>query len=126
MLYKQSGVEQNDKTVYSINELQFIKSVIDNFIFFVQQKWKIASDIPGSGNTRNIGGITDILKLVKGRGPFTVYGSSGEQIFDDYWMNYYSKTDAEKAGLPKPYYNNLASYKDYLQGQKSKLLKMEK
>ena len=126
MLYKQSVVAQNARTVFSIDELQFIKSVIDNFIFFVQPKWKIASDTPGSGNTRNIGGITDIRKLVKGQGPFAVFGSNGEQIFDDYWMNYYSKTDAEKAGLSKPLYNNLASYKKYLQGQKNKLSKMKR
>jgi len=37
--------------------------MIENFIFFVQPKWKIANDIPGSGNTRNIGGITNIQKL---------------------------------------------------------------
>ena len=81
-----------------------IHSVIENFIFFVQPKWKIANDIPGSGNTRNIGGITNIEKLIKGEGPFA---QLGEDVFDDYWMGYFNKDDAQKAGIGFPHYNNL-------------------
>ena len=121
MLYKQSEIDPDEKTVYSIDELQYIKSVIDNFIFFVQPKWKIAADIPGSGNTRNIGGITDIRKLITGDGPFAQFGADGEKVFDDYWMNYYGKDDARKAGMAKPNYNNLKTYKEYLEGQQDKL-----
>ena len=121
MLYKQSEIAQSEKKVYSIDELSVIKSVIDNFIFFVQPKWKIAADIPGSGNTRNIGGITDIKKLIEGKGPFAAFGEDGERVFDDYWMNYYGKDDARKAGMSKPNYNNLKTYKEYLEGQKEKL-----
>lgn len=86
MLYQQSTVDTNEKQVYSINELDVIKSVIDNFIFFVQPKWKIATDSPGSGNTRNIGSVTEIDKLINGKGPFTEF-KDGEKVFDDYWMN---------------------------------------
>ena len=64
MLYKQNDTKINEREVFGIDELKMIHSVIENFIFFVQPKWKIANDIPGSGNTRNIGGITNIEKLI--------------------------------------------------------------
>ena len=43
MLYKQSRMGQNGRNVYSVDELEIIHSVIENFIFFVQPKWKIAT-----------------------------------------------------------------------------------
>lgn len=88
--------------------------MIEDFIFFVQPKWKIANDIPGSGNTRNIGGITNIKKLINGQGPFSALG---EDVFDDYWMGYFNKVDARSAGIGTPKYNSLETYKAYLQGQ---------
>ncbi|MBQ0088100.1 MAG: restriction endonuclease [Prevotellaceae bacterium] len=121
MLYKQSVTDANEKDVYSVDELSAIHSVIEHFIFFVQPKWKIAKDIPGSGNTRNIGGISNIDDLVSGNGPFS---KLGEDMFDDYWMNYYNKVDAQAAGLGTPRYHNLETYKAYLQAQSEKLLKL--
>lgn len=122
MLYKQSVVDGNEKNVYSVDELSAIHSVIENFIFFVQPKWKIANDIPGSGNTRNIGGITSIDKLIKGEGPFA---SLGEDVFDDYWKGYFNKVDAREAGIGDPHYHNLATYKEYLKSQSDKLNKLK-
>lgn len=119
MLYKQSVIDANEKTVYSVDELAAIHSVIEKFIFFVQPKWKIANDIPGSGNTRNIGGITNIHKLINGEGPFA---ELGEDVFDDYWKGYFNKVDARTAGIGVPRYHNLESYKKYLK-QQSGLLK---
>jgi len=116
MLYKQSATESNEKKVYSIKELNIIKSVIENFIFFVQPKWKIASDRPGSGNTRNIGGVTDIDKLISGNGPFS---KLGEDVFDNYWMNFFNTTDARSAGIGTPHYHNLDTYKKFLNEQQS-------
>ena len=121
MLYKQAVEYVNEKGVYSVEELADIKAVVDNFIFFVQPKWRIASDFPGSGNTRNIGGITEISRLIEGTGPFTQFGEKGEMVFDDYWMNYYNQSDARQAGLERPHYKNLATYKEYLEKQKEKL-----
>lgn len=114
ILYKQSNVGRNEKDVYSINELDIIRSVIKDFIFFVQPKWKIANDIPGSGNTRNIGGITNIENLVNGMGPFA---ELGEDVFDGYWMCYFNKVDARTAGIGIPNYHNLKTYKEYLERQ---------
>ena len=121
MLYKQSVVDDNKKNIYSIDELSVIHSVIENFVFFVQPKWKIANDIPGSGNTRNIGGITNIEKLINGQGPFS---ELGEEVFDDYWMGYFNKVDARMAGIGEPRYNNLKTYKAYLANQQKILKKL--
>ena len=123
MLYKQSVVEENEKDVYGIDELDVIKSVIEQFIFFVQPKWKIASDRPGSGNTRNIGGIVDIDKLVSGEGTFS---KLGEDVFDHYWMNFYNAADATKAGIGKPRYNNLKTYQAYLEKEHKILTELKK
>ena len=122
MLYKQANVETNEKTSYTVDELDIIQSVIENFVFFVQPKWKIASDMPGSGNTRNIGGITNIQKLINGEGPFA---KLGEDIFDDYWMNYYGKVDAKNSGIGMPKYHNLATYQEYLKKQQELLNKLQ-
>ena len=51
----------------------------------MQEKWKIASDKSGSGNTANIGSIAHINDIVTGNGMFS---KLGEDWFDDYWMNY--------------------------------------
>lgn len=118
MLYKQSVIDANEKDVYSIDELSAIHSVIEKFIFFVQPKWKIANDIPGSGNTRNIGGITNIQKLLNGQGPFA---ELGEEVLDDYWKGYFNKVDARTAGIGTPKYNNLKTYKEYLLQQQNLL-----
>lgn len=122
LLYKQTHIPEGERTVYGINELSLIKSVIENFVFFVQPKWKIALDRPGSGNTRNIGGIDDLEKLINGQGPFA---DLGEEVFDDYWMGYYNKVDARSAGIGTPHYNNLQTYKEYLRSQRDRINKIE-
>lgn len=121
MLYKQSQVNVDECAVYSVDDLEAIHSVIENFIFFVQPKWKIANDIPGSGNTRNIGGITNIQKLLEGKGPFA---DLGEEVFDDYWKGYFNKVDARTAGIGTPHYKNLTTYREYLRTQKQILDKL--
>ena len=49
------------------------------------EKWKIAADRRGSGNTANIGSIQRIPDILSGNGMFA---NLGEEWFDDYWMNY--------------------------------------
>ena len=56
-----------------------------DFQFFVVEKWKIASDKGGSGNTANIGSINHIDDIINGRGMFS---RLGEKWFDDYWINF--------------------------------------
>lgn len=95
---------------FALDELDNIASVINDIELFVQEKWTIASDKPGSGNTKNIGSVCDIHELVNGKGPFA---SLGKDVFDDYWTNYLTADMAKRAELPKPYYNNIASYKRF-------------
>ena len=66
---------------YTLNDLDKIPSVIHDFTFFAQPKYKIATARPGSGNTKNIGSIIKIEDLINGNGPFAALG---EGIFDDY------------------------------------------
>lgn len=118
MLYKRRQPAPPTKSHYAIQELPTIPSVLQEFIFFLQPKWKIASDRPGSGNTRNIGGTIELDKLIAGKG---VFSELGEHVFDHYWMNFYNQTDAEKAGIGTSRYHNLATYRAYLE-QEHKIL----
>lgn len=122
ILYRQSAEISSERRIYALDEIDAIKSVIRDFTFFVQPKWKIASDRPGSGNTRNIGSVLGIDNLVNGNGPFS---KLGEDVFDDYWMNYFNVTDARNAGIGSPYYNNIETYKEYLSSRHELLKKLK-
>lgn len=100
----------DERKTYSLDQLGEIVSVIKNFQFFVQEKWKIAIDRPGSGNTKNIGSVSKIDDLLNGNGTFSAIG---EDVFNDYWMYYLTTDMAKKAELPKPYYRNLTEYKQF-------------
>ena len=71
--------------VHGLEQMSSIASVIRDFQFFVCEKWEIASDRSGSGNTANIGSVDYIEDLIKRRGVFL---NLGEDVFDEYWMNY--------------------------------------
>lgn len=86
IIYDRADISATDETKkYCIDELHSITSVVKNFQFFVTEKWKIASDKGGSGNTANIGSIQNISDIVAGKGMFS---KLGEHWFDEYWMNY--------------------------------------
>lgn len=70
---------------HALSDLLSIQSVISNIQFFVAEKWKIAGDKGGSGNTANIGSIQRIADITTANGMFSLLG---EQWFDDYWINY--------------------------------------
>ncbi len=100
----------DERRIYRLDELQNITSAIRNCMFFVQEKYKIASDRPGSGNTKNFGSVTKVHELVKGEGPFT---KLGEDVFDDYWMYYLTKEMARAIELETPPYRNIQEYIEY-------------
>jgi len=75
----------NETKLYNLDDLKSITSVIKDFQFFVAEKWCIASDKSGSGNTANIGSIKNIDDIITEKGMFS---KLGETWFDDYWMNY--------------------------------------
>lgn len=86
IIYSRSHPEKSyESESYRLEELQSITSVINDFQFFVHEKWEIASDYQGSSNTANIGSITNINDILNGNG---VFKKLGEKWFDDYWMNY--------------------------------------
>jgi hypothetical protein len=100
----------DERKKYTIQQLKEIPSVVKDFTFFVQEKYKIAHDTPGSGNTKNIKGDPKIENLINGNG---IFSSEGEDIFDDYWMNYLNKEMAKAADLAKPFYSSLKEYKKF-------------
>lgn len=76
--------------------------VAQDFTFILQEKWRIASDRPGSGNTKNIGSVRDMQALIEGNGPFALHGP---KVFDDYWMNYLTEDMARAIDSDIPYHN---------------------
>ncbi|NPB03125.1 MAG: restriction endonuclease [Thermotogae bacterium] len=90
IIYERNDIKKIDETKrYNVSELESIPSVAKNFIFFAHEKWRIASDKSGSGNTANIGSVKKIKELLEGKGVFWQYfGEDGEKWFDEYWMNY--------------------------------------
>ncbi|NUM37088.1 MAG: restriction endonuclease [Candidatus Brocadiae bacterium] len=109
VIYSQNKDAVDERRKYSLKDLQKIPSVIHDFIFFAQPKYKIATDRPGSGNTKNIGSCTKISELIHGIGPFS---ELGEKIYDDYWMFYLTKDMARALEIERAY-TNLKSYLEY-------------
>ena len=93
--------------IYNLNNLESMPTIIKDFIFFAEEKWKIASDKGGSGNTANIGSIQRIEDILKGNGVFV---KAGEKYFDDYWANYGKIQVKDKKGN----YKKLSSFEEYL------------
>lgn len=106
-IYTRVEVRPDEFKTHTITDLEEIPSVIKDLQFFVQPKYRIAIDRPGSGNTKNIGAVNKTSALMNGTGPFA---DLGEEIFDDYWIFYLTSDMARKAELSKPPYNNLKSY----------------
>lgn len=103
---------ENQAQIYDIKQLKSIVSTIKNFDFFVNEKWKIASDKSGSGNTSNIGSIKCIADIKSGRG---VFCKLGEKWFDDYWMNYNKIIISDSSGRTKKI-NDLTAFVEYRKG----------
>ena len=56
----------------------------DNVRVFMQEKWRIAGDKVGSGNTANIGSINGTIEdFIEGKSAFT-----SEEEFLQYWRGY--------------------------------------
>jgi len=106
-----SRVEDVDeRRVHSIDDLGDIPSVARDFEFFLQEKYRIASYLPGSGNTKNIGSTRFSRRLIDGAG---VFAALGVDVFDDYWMNYRTREMAKAEGFDEPPYTDLISYQSY-------------
>lgn len=101
-IYSRNEQAIDERQVYTLDDLPKIASVVGDFTFLLQEKWRIASDRPGSGNTKNIGSVTGIQALVQGNGVFAPHGL---KIFDDYWMNYLTYDMARAIDSSVPYHN---------------------
>lgn len=106
VIYTRQEEAIDERRIYKLDNLLDIVSVVKDFEFLLQEKWRIANDRPGSGNTKNIGSVRKIKALVEGRGPFASYG---EEVFDDYWMNYLTNDMARAIDSEVPY-RNLKEY----------------
>jgi hypothetical protein len=110
-IYSRSDEAIDERKIYTLDDLDTIPSVVKNFRFFVQPKFRIASWRPGSGNTKNIGSVIKIDELLSGVGPFAALG---EEVYDDYWMYYLTRDMAQALEIHRPY-TNLKSYLAYKQ-----------
>lgn len=113
VIYSRAHLRADELKTYDVGELTQIPSVAKDLRFFAQPKYRIAKDSPGAGNTKNIGAVGEVAKLIDGTGPFA---SLGEEVFDDYWMYYLTRDMARAVDLPAPPYNNLRTYLNYKKG----------
>ncbi len=105
--YETPNKKVGERSVTTVKNLKSITSVIKDFDFFAAEKWKIASDKQGSGNTANIGSIFDIEDLKNENG---IFSKLGEEWFDEYWINHGSATMV-KNGKP----TKITTLKDFLE-----------
>lgn len=106
VIYSRSSTVADEREVYTIDDLANISSVTNDFAFLLYEKWRIASDKPGSGNTKNIGSVKRVVDLQNGAGPFSLHGVD---VFDDYWTNYMTP-DMARAIDSTPPFRNLDEY----------------
>jgi hypothetical protein len=109
----------DEKRAFKLDDLEDIVSVVKDFSFLLQEKWRIAGERPGSGNTKNIGSVKDVNSLVSGAGPFSPHG---QEVFDDYWTNYLT-ADMARAIDSEVRYRNLEEYWQWRSRAPSKTLK---
>lgn len=122
VIYSKSLDVIDERKQYELKDIKKIPSVIKDFQFFAQPKYRIASSRPGSGNTKNIGSSTKIEHLLNGTG---VFAKLGEEVYDDYWMFYLTKDMAKALEIERPY-TNLKTYLEYKQRGVDTLRKYKK
>ncbi|MDR0970010.1 MAG: EcoRV family type II restriction endonuclease [Lentimicrobiaceae bacterium] len=105
--YETLNKKVGEREVTTVKNLKSITSVIKDFDFFAAEKWKIASDKQGSGNTANIGSTLSIADLRNENG---VFSQLGEEWFDEYWINFGSATMVKDRKTIK-----ITNLKDYLE-----------
>ena len=100
IVYSENKHATPEGQVIDISRQDTISPVIKDIEFLVVEKYKIAGDVPGSGNTTNIGSVTNLERLKKGKG---VFSEAGEQTFDHYWANYHRAQDEKDKGISSTY-----------------------
>lgn len=105
--YETPNKTVGEREVTTVDNLKSITSVIKDFDFFIAEKWKIASDKPGSGNTANIGATLSLDDLRNENG---VFSQLGEEWFDEYWINHGFATMVKEGKTTK-----IKNLKDFLE-----------
>ena len=109
IIYSRADLPRDEELhVYGIDDINSIPAVIRNFTFFAEEKWRIAGDKGGSGNTANIGSIQYISDILNGNG---IFAKAGEKYFDDYWANFGKIETVDQKGKRK----KISSFAEYLQ-----------
>ena len=83
IVYDRINVDTETITMRSLDDVHRMTSPVQNMQFFIRPKWAIALKRPGSGNTKNIGGIKNLDDILRGKSVF-----KNEDEFDEYWMSY--------------------------------------
>ena len=93
-IYKRNGQAQ-ESLIYDLTDRDKIEFPFYDVKYFMQEKYKIAGDKPGSGNTENIGSFLtkNFYDLKNGYGPFA---ELGVDAFDIYWKYYPKYRSVEK------------------------------
>lgn len=107
IIYTRKSLHSNEFHNYSVEDLSKIPAVLRDFILFAEEKWKIAADNQGSGNTANIGSIKCVEDILAGRGVFSL---AGEEFFDAYWVNFGKLKVPDKKGG----YKSLSTFEEFL------------
>lgn len=94
-IYKRNDAAQESR-VYDYSDRNQITCPYYDVKYFIQEKYKIAGDKPGSGNTENIGSFPtkSFDDLKEGLGPFS---ELGQDAFDIYWKYYPKYRATERA-----------------------------
>lgn len=89
-LYTRNIEVCDDNNCYELDKRGALESPYTDVEFFIQEKYKIAGEHAGSGNTTNIASFpaNNITPLDNGEGPFAEYG---EEMFLEYWRHYGKK-----------------------------------
>lgn len=109
-VYKRNGQAQESQ-VFDYADRAKIQSPFYDVKYFIQEKYKIAGDKPGSGNTENIGSFSTkrFIDLKDGNGPFS---ELGVDAFDIYWKYYPKYRSTDKA------YTSLVEFIEWFPKQK--------
>lgn len=85
-IYTRNELASEGET-YELSQLSSIQVPYKDVEVFVQEKYRISGEKPGSGNTENIGSFrtSNMDYLVNGEGPFSVLGL---EVFENYWSGY--------------------------------------
>lgn len=94
-IYKRNDAAQESR-VYDFKNRSEIVFPYYDVKYFMEEKYKIAGDKPGSGNTENIGSFPtrNFSYLKNGKGPFS---ELGQDVFDIYWKYYPKYRSTEQA-----------------------------